>query len=265
MRISVRRRRPQPNDALSLGVLLPGSTGVGLTTQLPALVVLPGLDGTGRLLVEFAAAARQSFESVVVVSYPPDAPLDYSALERMARQALPHATPFVLLAESFSGPIALSIAATPPANLVALVLSTTFARNPVRLLRPFAPWTRLAPVRAVPLALMSWWLLGHWATPTRQSALRAALHDVSPDVLRIRAAAALRIDVTPCLSRIHMPVLYVRATNDRLILAAAGEQILRALPQAELIELVGPHMLLQATPDAVARAVVAFASAVVST
>lgn len=235
--------------------------GSVLTTSLPALVVLPGLDGTGRLLGGFAAAARQSFESVVVVAYPPDQPLDYAALERVARHALPRATPFVLLAESFSGPIALSIAATPPTNLVALVLSTTFARNPVRLLRPLASWTGLAPVRAVPLALMSWWLLGPWATPARRSALNAALRDVSPAVLRVRAAAALRIDVTPCLSHIQVPVLYLRAANDRLILAAAGEEILRGLPQARLIELAGPHMLLQATPDAAARAVIEFAAA----
>jgi pimeloyl-[acyl-carrier protein] methyl ester esterase len=77
---------------------------------LPAIVLLPGMDGTGALLVDLAAALGTEFD-VIVVSYPVDRALDYAALERIARSRLPSNGPHVLVAESFSGPIAISIAA----------------------------------------------------------------------------------------------------------------------------------------------------------
>src|SRR5688572_3895642 len=102
-----------------------------------ALVVLPGLDGTATLHTKFVASVGPAFDSVTVIPYPPNEALGYVALEALVRAQLPTATPFVLLGESFSGPVALSIAADPPPNLVGLVLSTTFAKSPVPLLSPF--------------------------------------------------------------------------------------------------------------------------------
>jgi pimeloyl-ACP methyl ester carboxylesterase len=224
-----------------------------------ALVVLPGLDGTATLHSAFAAAASPAFDSVTVVPYPTDQPLGYSALESLARAALPPVTPFVLLGESFSGPIALAIAADPPPNLVGLILSTTFAKSPVPLLSVLASFTRIAPVRALPLPLLSWFLLGRWATPQLKAALHSALLAVDPDVLRFRAAAALRADASATLGAITVPVLYLRATHDRLLSRSTGEQILSAIPRCTAVEIAGPHLLIQAAPEDCARAVADFA------
>lgn len=223
-----------------------------------ALVVLPGLDGTATLHTEFVASIGPAFDSVTVVPYPADEPLGYVELEALVRAQLP-ATPFVLLGESFSGPIALSIAADPPPNFVGLVLSTTFAKSPVPLLSPFATLTRFAPVRALPLAVLSWLLFGRWATPQLEASLQSALLAVSPAVLRFRAAAAMRANVSAGLSSISVPVLYLRSTQDRLLSAAAGRHILSALPQCTSVDIAGPHLLLQAAPADCAHAVGAFA------
>src|SRR3990167_10010315 len=142
---------------------------------MPALVLLPGLDGTASLLSDFVEASRGTFDSVITVSYPRDRILDYDELEAHARNFLPRDGTFFVLGESFSGPIALSIAAAPPPGLAGLILSTTFAKNPVSLLRPFAKLTRLAPVRALPISVLSWWLLGRWATTSINGMLAAAL------------------------------------------------------------------------------------------
>ncbi|MEO7323268.1 MAG: hypothetical protein ABIW82_00405 [Dokdonella sp.] len=119
------------------------------------LVVLPGLDGTATLRSAFVNSVAAEFDSITVVSYPRDKVLDYSELEAFARAALPLDRPFVLLGESFSGPIALSIAAKPPSGLVGLVLSTSFAKSPIPLFSPLASFARFAPVRALPLPLLS--------------------------------------------------------------------------------------------------------------
>lgn len=225
-----------------------------------ALVVLPGLDGTATMHSPFADAVGAAFDSVAVISYPPDQALDYAALETLVRADLPSGAPFVLLGESFSGPIALSIAANPPRNLIGLVLSTTFAESPAPLFSPFASFTRLAPVRALPLSLLSWWLLGRWTTPQLEAALRGALLTVTPAVLRFRAATALRAKALVNCRAISVPVLYLRATNDRLLSQRAARQIASAIPHCTTVDITGPHLLLQAAPQACARAVSEFAS-----
>lgn len=226
------------------------------------LVVLPGLDGTATLLSEFKSASLGSFGSVTTVSYPKDKALNYRELESIARNSLPKDKPFMLLGESFSGPIALSIAANPPPGLIGLVLSATFAKNPVALLKPFSAMTRFAPVRAVPVSVLSWFLLGRWASPKLKAALRSALGSVTPDVLRTRAAESLLVDVTACLKNISVPVLYLRASEDRLIFPGSGNRILSAIPHSTYINIPGPHLLLQAAPEACAKAVAEFANTV---
>jgi pimeloyl-ACP methyl ester carboxylesterase len=224
-----------------------------------ALVVLPGLDGTGTLHTEFVASVSSAFESVTVVPYPRDKTLGYAELEELVRSQLPQVKPFVLLGESFSGPIALSIAADPPSNLAGVVLSTTFAKSPVPLLSPFAALTHMAPVRALPPLVLSWVLFGRWATPQLEASLQSALLAVRPAVLRFRAATAIRTNVSARLRAIRVPILYLRATHDRLLPTAAGRHILSALPQCTTADIAGPHLLLQAVPVDCARAVATFA------
>ena len=245
-------------DTANLGIVDADDYGLNETGWVTALVILPGLDGTAALHAQFVASLADAFGAVTVLRYPPDKALDYAALEVLVRAALPGDVPFVLLGESFSGPIALSIAADPPANLVGLVLSTTFARTPLPLFSPLAPLTRFAPVRALPLALLSWWLLGRWATPALNMSLERALLEVHPDVLRQRAALAMQADVSALLARIGVPVMYLRAKNDRLIMPVAAARILSVIQHAIVKEIAGPHLLLQACPTTAAQAVCEF-------
>lgn len=227
------------------------------------LCILPGLDGTTRMLEAFVAIAREAgFGNVQAIAYPTDQPLGYAELESFARAALPPQAPFVLLGESFSGPVAISIAADPPPNLVGLVLSTTFARAPVPLLAPFAPLTRFAPTRALPTAALSAMLLGRWSTPELRRTLRAALDEVAPAVQRARAAAAMRIDVSDRLARIAVPTLSLKANHDRLLRAGAGRQLIADIPNARQIALDGPHLLLQTRTAHCTEAVARFAQSI---
>lgn len=224
-----------------------------------SLVVLPGLDGTATLHSAFADAVAPAFDSVAVIAYPPDQALDYAALEALVRPALP-TPPFVLLGESFSGPIALAIAANPPCNLVGLVLSTTFVASPAPLFAPLASLTRVAPVRSLPLPLLSWWLLGRWATPKLETSLQNALLAVSPAVLRFRATIALRARASAGCGSIAVPVLNLRGSGDRLLSRGSGRRIVAAIPHCTTADIAGPHLLLQAAPQACARAVGEFAA-----
>ncbi len=226
----------------------------------PSLILLPGLDGTTRLLDTFIDAVRPSFASVDAIAYPHDIQMDYAALETYARARLPKGSPFVLLGESFSGPVAIAIAADPPTNLVGLVLSTTFARAPVAWLSIFAPLTRFAPVRTLPTILLSMILLGRWHTPELRSELRDALHDVSPVVLRARAASAMRADVVARLAHIAVPTLCLRARQDRLLRPRTVQRLAADIPGARESVLDGPHLLLQTRTTQAADIIVRFAA-----
>jgi len=68
------------------------------------VVLLPGLDGTGEMFTPLVGALGPDIRSIVV-RYP-DAPLDYAGYQAIARAALPAQEPYILLGESFSGPIA---------------------------------------------------------------------------------------------------------------------------------------------------------------
>ncbi|MFT5181924.1 MAG: pimeloyl-ACP methyl ester carboxylesterase, partial [Alphaproteobacteria bacterium] len=92
------------------------------------LILLPGLDGTGRLFTPLQKALDPNFQTLVF-SYPPDDQLGYDGLCSKVERELPE-TPYVIVAESFSGPIALEIASRKPPGLQALVLSASFAENP---------------------------------------------------------------------------------------------------------------------------------------
>ena len=225
-----------------------------------ALVVLPGLDGLALLSAAFADTMRAVFESVVSISYPPDRALGYGELEALVRNALPKDMPYVVLGQSFSGPIAMAIAADKSPGLAGLVLSTTFSQSPMPWLSPFASLTRLAPVRPIPHALLSWLLLGRWATPQLDKALKESLLATKPSVLRFRGAAALRVNASPYLDAISVPMLYLRASNDRLFSRAVSARVLEEVPHAEVVDIPGPHLLLQASPLACAEAIAKFAS-----
>jgi len=226
-----------------------------------ALVLLPGMDGTTGPRAEFMAALGAGIEPGIeprVVSYPADRTLGYAELEAHVRAALPQDRPYVLLGESFSGPIAISIAAARPPQLIGLVLCVTFARNPRPVLGSLRRLLPLLPFGLAPIGLIGALLLGRFATAPLLAAMRSTLTEVSIATLKARIDAVARIDVRSALPRIRVPVLYLRASEDGLVPGRCADAIAAAVPQARIVEIEAPHLMLQVAPAAAAAAVRAF-------
>ena len=86
------------------------------------LVVLPGMDGGASLSARFRGLMSEAHEADGV-EYPTHEKWGYERLTEHVRAVLSaSAEPTVLLAESFSGPVAIRLAATPPRHLVGVVL-----------------------------------------------------------------------------------------------------------------------------------------------
>lgn len=221
------------------------------------LVLLPGMDGTGTLFEAFVAALGPEF-NVKVMSYPNTEPLGYSELESIARSALPSEGPFVILGESFSGPIAVSLAASCSSQLKGLVLCCTFVRNPRPVFSILKPFVALLPIAFVPLHFLIRLLLGRSYTDALCTALTQALAQVSPSALRARLRGVLFVDVSAKLTEVNVPVLYLRASQDRVVPQTASKLVSQLCPPAQVVPLEAPHFLLQAVPSEAARIVAAF-------
>jgi len=227
-----------------------------------ALVLLPGMDGTGELFADFVARLGPDIDAIVV-RYPTRGALGYAELERIARASLPTDRPFLVLAESFSGPIGVALAAQSPPGLLGLVLCCSFVANPRPGLKTFAPLVGLVPSGRTAATLVGPMVLGRFATAERMRALRSVLRRLEPEALRTRMRAMLEVDVAPALADIRVPVLYLRATEDRLVPEAAPLLLQRHLPGARVMEIEAPHFLLQVAPAAAAREVDHFIEALV--
>jgi pimeloyl-[acyl-carrier protein] methyl ester esterase len=221
-----------------------------------ALVILPGMDGTAQPRAEFVAALRPGIEPCVM-SYPTDR-TGYGELEALARAALPQDRPYVLLGESFSGPIAISIAASSPPQLIGLVLCATFACNPRPALGTLRWLLPLIPFGLAPIRLTGTFLLGRFASAPLLEAMRSTLAEVPTATLKARIGAVPGIDVRTALAKIRVPVLYLRATEDRLVPRRCADAIAAAAAQTRIVDVEAPHFLLQAAPAKAAAAVRAF-------
>ena len=224
------------------------------------LVLLPGMDGTGTLFQPFVDALAGEFE-IQIVRYPTHKAFGYEELEAFVRAALPTDSPFILLGESFSGPIAVSIAASKPAALVGLVLCCTFVRNPRPATSFFRSLVGFLPITLAPVPMLAHFLLGRHSTAELKAVFAESLAQVSTPAMRARILAVLSVDVTAKLHAISVPSLYMRATKDRVVPAAASRNISANLPSLKIVSIEAPHFLLQIATQQAAIAVKNFASA----
>jgi pimeloyl-ACP methyl ester carboxylesterase len=163
-----------------------------------------------------------------------------------------------LLGESFSGPIAIRIAADPPPNLTGVIFCGTFAKNPFPLLGWASPLTFLVPMKSLPRWLrapLMWGSKGDVRVPPRAE---RAIAGVDSAVVRRRIASLLTVDATASLKRIALPALVMYAKRDRVISYAATRRLFEHLPGAEVVAVDGPHLLLQAAPFECAAVVAEF-------
>jgi pimeloyl-ACP methyl ester carboxylesterase len=224
---------------------------------LPTLILLPGLDGTGKLFDEFIEVLGAGVD-VQVIAYPTDQPLGYEELELRVRAALPRQGRYVLLGESFSGPIAIRIAATAPTGLAAVILSGSFAKNPYPWLGWAHPLAALVPLKSLPRWVRAPLMWGSRRPSQAPVRVERALAVVSSGVVRRRIAALLTVDATDALMRISLPTLVLFARNDRVVPRAATRWLLARSRNAQSVAIDGPHLLLQTRPHECAAPIVRF-------
>lgn len=218
------------------------------------IVILPGLDGTG-LLAPTLRHALDAGHSVTTLAYPPDF-CRYEDIHEWTVSQLP-SEDYVIVAESFSGPVAVLVGAQEPPGLKGIVFVATFAQKPRKLPVFLAYLIEIMPLRSSLMTNMAQlFLMGKWANRTFTNQFRQALNNVPPATLSKRLVSVLQVDVVEALKRMGVPVLYLRATKDRLIPAQMSQGF--ALVSGTVQDIEGPHFLLQACADQCDRKIVNF-------
>jgi pimeloyl-[acyl-carrier protein] methyl ester esterase len=220
----------------------------------PKLVLLPGLDGTGDFFAPLLGSLGESIRTRVV-RYPVNGGFDYASCNDLARAALPTDEPYVLLGESFSGPIAIELAARAPKGLKGIILCASFARNPrprLGFIRPLLPYIPFHGTETS-IALSRFLVLGRWITPAIRELHLRILMKVPATTLQARILAVADCDARQALGQVHVPILCLVPEHDRLIPRSATRVIQQHSPAARMVVLDAPHCLLQCVPHEAAR------------
>lgn len=213
------------------------------------VVILPGLDGTGDMLADFEAHLGEAHK-VHIVSYPKNEALSYGNLSKLVSADLPTGTPYCLLAESFSGPIATRIAAEKPRDLQAIIFAASFVKKPSYFPRAFASFANLMPANSpILLKLATPITFGKWSTRKLHALLVKSVGAVSSRVLAYRIREAMGADELWRFTGLDVPMLYIRPSHDRLVSSGAAKEMSRLNPAIGVVDVEGPHFILQAKPE----------------
>ena len=215
------------------------------------LVLLSGLDGTGKLFAPFVASLSENIETQII-AYPTDKVLNYDALITFVMAQLPTEEMFILLAESFSGYIAYRIALERPKNLKALILVATFLENPRPFLSKFLPIIPMRLILSLPMPhlIAKCFLLGDEAMI---KSLQETLKEISSTILYHRL---LEITELPkATQKVEIPTIYIQATKDKLVPQNAYEIVETLFSDIKQVKIEGSHLILQGNFEASALVV----------
>ena len=225
------------------------------------MLLMPGFDGTGELFGPLTAALSPRHRPQVVRYRGERTFDDYVAT---VSAALPDRGA-VLIAESFSGPIALAVMARHPEKIRCAVLCATFVES------PFHSLTKLARFVPPPLfglklgqqAMLRQFCLDDRCEPALMDRALAVIKSIPAIEVSARLNVLSKLRVRTLCGDIRTPTLILRATGDRLVSSSRYEQLIEHLPAATVREVEGPHLLLQARPRDCAQLIDEFVSATI--
>ncbi|HPD57952.1 MAG TPA: alpha/beta hydrolase [Smithellaceae bacterium] len=225
------------------------------------LVFMPGMDGTG-LSFEPVLPHLPESATITIVRYPADKLLSFDETVECAAEQILAGDPPIVIAESFSGPVAIKMIGSGRVKAKALILCATFAKSPRPIVWRFMRFLRL-PMLIKPEMPKRFFkvVIGNDKLIDELKPLWKKVHARVPArVMQHRLKIINEIDVTAWLSKIKIPCCYLQATNDRLVPASCAEKIKKIALFVEIKKISAPHFILQAEPQACLNAIEDFCS-----
>jgi pimeloyl-ACP methyl ester carboxylesterase len=191
--------------------------------------------------------------AVQVIHYPPDRLLSFEETVQCAKDQIQSDQDVIVIAESFSGPVAIALAGSGQLKTKCLILCSTFARSPRSVLLKILCTMPLGLFMKFPLPRF---LLKHVieggeeATDLFLAIWQRVKAMVPAKVLAHRLRVISQVDVRWLLPKLTMPCLYIQATSDRSVPVSALFDFTEAVSDLRVTRIKGPHFILQAQPQA---------------
>jgi pimeloyl-ACP methyl ester carboxylesterase len=192
------------------------------------------------------------------VEYPSSGPHDYQGLLPRVREACAGLENYFVLGWSFSGPLALMMAAEAPSGLRGAILCSSFVRAPWPPLRwaihaVAGPAARLYPLCSRALAAM-----GRYESADLRQDLDEIGRRVPPEVFAARVRAVMKVDARDVARTCPVRLLYLAASTDIVVPRWNAASVEAAVPGAVVATIPGPHLALRTNPAAAAAEVARF-------
>jgi pimeloyl-ACP methyl ester carboxylesterase len=220
-----------------------------------ALVLVPGMDGTGQLFYRQTPSLSESFRTATYALRSTATTMDtlVDDLARVVDTVAPDTRRAVVIGESFGGALAMSFALARPEQVSALVVLNSFPY--------FAPQFRLRLAR-YGLALLPW---GAMSLIRRATAFRLhSAHTQREEIRRFmeltasadregyinRLQVLMSYDIRDRLHDLRPPALFLAAEQDHLVPSVAqAELMVSRVPRATLRILHGHGHICLIAPD----------------
>jgi pimeloyl-ACP methyl ester carboxylesterase len=211
------------------------------------ILLLPGLDGTGNLFEHFRKLLPSTLTSCVC-PLPTDGDQRPESLAQNLAGTYLLNDDVVVVAESFSGPVAYELIRNYGSKIKGVVLVSSFLTVPRFLLR-LARWLplRLFPWHWSPSWALRWFCVGSDASEDLVRQIKCAIASAPVPTIaeRIRVLSGLSMP----REKIRIPCLYLQPTNDRLVPKWHAAKLGSLCYDLKVLAIPGPHFLLQANPE----------------
>ena len=211
------------------------------------LVLLPGLNGTIGLFKPLIECAQGCFD-VLPLAYPTHEKKTYSELVlNVSSQIQKIKGPYILVGESFSGPISLFLTEKKPHGLLGVVMVASFVSAPNYQFGKYLPW-KFGFSLAVPLYKI------RSAVSSKENrsfiaAISRELEQVAPYVLAHRIQEIFSVNAVEALKTCCYPIVYFRGVKDYVVPKKNLNKIISIKPGVKVVEFNTQHFLLQSKPE----------------
>ncbi|MDO3388228.1 alpha/beta hydrolase [Gilvimarinus sp. SDUM040013] len=205
------------------------------------LVLLPGMDGTGDLFAPLLAELPQKY-CTEVVSLNSLSAESYDGQVRLLVEKLWNNEPKVLVAESYSGPLALQLCQQLPNCVTAVIFIASFTGPP----SPYSKHSHKIPLGLMSSGPVSRVVLNYLgfdrkATQDQLSRVFQSVEKTGMPKMRQRLRNISRL--TNLNVSVNVPALYIRPKNDRFVSLDTVRQVATTFSSTEVVELQRGHFI----------------------
>lgn len=224
---------------------------------------LPGLHGTDELY----GAIRERLPKGVqaeFVNLPSSGKQDYNTLCDWLQgelPELPQGQKRLMIAESFSGPLALRFTSQRTDEVAGIVLAATFCDTPLN------PGIALLPLRPLfmvkpPGKALRHFLIGDDASAVEVAELKAVVQAIPSSTLTKRVRTILQLMERDNPQLPDLPMLILQSQSDNLIPWEAQRKLEACYPKANTHWIESPHLIMQRCPKQCVKRIVKFAKTI---